>query len=301
MTEQLFATSTRLFVETSPGNAAPSGDVIEAPFTNAVATRVSAYVEEKTTPFRHRGGMESVLESFTVQADFHVGAELLAFLLEPHLTGGVVLDYRSPSPTFALQIEAQDGDLIQFDGLAISEFGLSMVARGVVNLNVVFFGFKRTAGVALEAVTATINPEPLAGNEVVVAAKAGALDAFPQTSNASDASSANLFLRRDAKPSQFNADGDATRHDLGPWRIVGDVVLPADSFTETATADFVDGSAAFFLGEIGSNLSLFLDNSVRFLSSTDPIKADDFRDYRVIFEGEPNSAGQLLTLTNNLP
>jgi hypothetical protein len=301
MTEELFATRTRLFVETSPGNATPSGDVIEAPFTSAVASRIGDYIEEKVTPFGHRQGREAVLESMGINATFHVGAAFLAFILEPHLTGGTALDYRSPRPTFALQLESKDGDLIQFDGLAISDLQLSFVARGVVNLSLNLLGFKRTTGVTLEAVTATLDSTPLAGNEVVIAAKSGALSPFPQTSDKGNASAAEFFLRRTLQASQFNADGVPTRHDSGPWRAFGEVVVPADSFTETATGTFVDGSAAFFLGELGSNLSLFLDDSVRWLSSTDPIKANDFRDYRVLFEGGANPAGQLLTLSNNLP
>ena len=300
-TEQLFATRTRFFQETAIGNATPAGDVVEPRFNTVTATRISTYTEEKTTPFGHKEGRESVLEYFAIQADLHVGRYFLAFLLQLHLTGGTALDYRSPEPTFALQVETENGDLIQFDGLALADLQISFVARGITNLSISLFGLKRTAGVSLEAVTASHAADPLPGTDVVVAAKAGALDPFPQASNNADAYSAEIFFRRSLIPSQFNADGVPTRHDIGPWRIFGEVVLAAGTFPETATADFVDGSAAFFLGEFGSTLSLFFDDSVRWLSATDPIKADDFRDYRVLFEAEANTAGQILTLTNALP
>jgi hypothetical protein len=300
MTEQLFATETRFFAETSPGNATPSGDVIETPLSNALVSRVSPVVEDKTSPFRHKLGREPLIEFFSVQATLPGSPAILAFLLEPHLRGGTELDWRSPLPTFALQVESEDGDLIQFAGLAVKDLQVSFVARGVATLNVTLFGFTRTTGIALEAVTAEIDSEPLPGTDAIVAVNTGALDPFAWASNKVDARTAEFYLRRDLEVAQYDADGVPSRHNAGPFRVFGEVVLPADAFTETATGSFVDGSAAFFLGPIGANLQLVLDDSVRWLSSTDPVKADDFRDYRVLFEAEANASGSILSLTNNL-
>lgn len=298
MAEQLQFTETRLFVESSPGNATPSGDVVIPPFNDAATTRQVIYLEEKTTPFRHKEARTPLLEWFSLTFTSHVTPEFLAFLLEPHLRGGTTLDFRAPLPTFALQIEAEDGDLIQFAGLALSELQISLVARGVVELAVTMNGFTRTTGVALEAATADVRTEPLAGEACDIVGKSGAL--VSRAADRLDARSAEIFLSRTAAPAQFDHDGNATRHDLGPWRLFGEILTPSDAFTEAATAGFVDGSAAFFLGESGSDLQLLLDGSVRWISNADPVKADDFRDFAVIFEAEADSAGSILTLANNL-
>lgn len=301
MAEQLFATEVRFFAESSPGNATPSGDVVIPPFNQATVARVSNYVEEKVTPFRHKLARESVLEWFNLNFEFHVGGDFFAFLLEPHLRGGTSLDFRSPQPTFALEIESEDGDRIVFAGLGLREIQISFVGRGVVNAFASLNGFSRASLGALTASTAEVRSEPIAGSDVTVAINAGAFDPSPRTANAVDARSADLYLRRDISPSQFNHDGTPERHDVGPWRVFGEVTLPADAFTESATGTFVDGSAAFFLGTVGQSLQIVFDDSVRWLSQTDPVKADDFRDYRVLFEAEADANGSILSLENNLP
>jgi hypothetical protein len=301
MAEQLFATDVRFFVETSAGSATPSGDVVIPPLNQAIVARISNYVEEKVTPFRHKLGRESVLEWFNLTFEFHVGGDFLAFLIEPHLRGGTALDFRSPEPTFALEMQSEDGDKIVFAGLALRELQVSMVGRGVANAFVNLNGLSRASLGSLTASTAEIGSEPISGEKTIVAVNTGPLDPFPWASNKIDARSADLYFRREVTPSQFNHWGTPERHDVGPWRIFGEVTTPADAFTETATGTFVDGSCVFFLGEIGSNLQLAFDDSVRWLSQNDPIKADDFRDYRIMFEAEANADGVILELTNNLP
>lgn len=298
MAEQLHFTDVRFFAESSAGNATPSGDVVVPPINQATVARISNYIEEKVSPFRHKLPRTSVLEWFSLTLDFHIGAKFLAFLIEPHLRGGTSLDFRAPEPTFALEVQSEDGTRAVFAGLGLQEIQISLVARGVGNAFVTLAGFTRGALGSLTASTAEIGSEPLAGEDCDVVAKSGALST--RSSDRVDARSSDIFFRRDLAVSQFDHDWNATRHDVGPWRFFGEIVLPADAFTESATGTFVDGSAAFYLGEAGSDLQILCDDSVRWLSSTDPVKADDFRDYRVLFEAQADSSGSLLTLANNL-
>lgn len=297
--EQLFATSTRFFRETSPRSGSPTGDVVEPPFADGAVARTVFKFDQKTTPFRHKLERTPLHEAFQIRASFEVGPDFLAFLLEPHLRGGTKLDHNSPDPTFALQIESEDGDRVAFVGLGLRELQISFVARGVVTLNVAFVGLDRqTLAGSLEATTLDLPANVLAGWQCDVVGKTGAL--VSRAADRLDARTAEFFLRRDLAPAQFEADGRPSRFNRGPWKVLGEIVTPADAFTEAASGSFTDGSAAFFLGEAGSDLQLLLDGSVRFLTDGDPVKADDFRDFRAIFEAEPDSSGSILTFSNNL-
>ena len=297
--EQLFATSTRLFQETSIRSGQKTGDVVEPPFSDGAVARTVLKFDQKTTPFRHKLARNPLHEAFQLRASFEVGPEFLAFLIEPHLRAGVSLDHNSPDPTFSLQVESEDGDRFAFNGLAVREIQISFVARGVLTLNVGFVALDRVQlSGSLEEITLELPPNFLAGRQCDVVGKSGAL--ADRDSDRLPARTAELFIRRDLSAAQFEADGRPSRFNRGPWRAIGEIVTPADAFTESASNSFVDGSAAFFLGEPGSEIQIQLDNSVRFLTDTDPLKADDFRDHRVIFEAEPDSSGSILTFKNNL-
>jgi hypothetical protein len=299
-TESLFATATRFFQETAAGNGTATGEVIELPLTGAAAARRVIAWEQQTTPFRLNNQRAPIHQVYELRTSHEVNLWLAAWLLERHMTldaGVYYLDREAPEPTFAMQLQSEDGDLIDFKGMALVELQISVSARRVVTMECTWSALSRGTGTALEAVTAVYETEMVPSTGAAVAIVEGLLAADSRT-DVIDCHSAELFFsRKDLAAVNYEADGQPGAYNSGAWRVVGEAMVPASALTEVGQGRIV-GGWALLLGLDGADLDFRVNTATGYVVQ-DPIKADDFREQTILLEAAGDSRGSLIELRDN--
>lgn len=296
MTESLFATSTRFFAESTTGTGVPTGQVIELPLVGAAAARRVIAWETQLTPFRQPTVRAPLHAAFAVRTSHEANAWLISWLLTRHMTedaGTYYLDREAPEPTFCLQMETEDGDLVEFRGMALQELQVSVTGRRVVTVECTWAALSRAADVALRATTDANETTLVPSSTVEAALVAGSLQPDP-ADDAVPAYSAELFVRRpDLRQVNYQPDGQPDGHTRSPWRVVGELVGPWGSLADTA-AQQLTGAIALLIPGV-----TLVCRSVGAYVTNEAIKADDFRDAAFLIESAGDSRGSLLELTTS--
>jgi len=301
MIEQLFANQVRLFEEDSSGSGSPAGNVAEPRLAAAAAGRQVISWEASTTPFRVPSVRSPIHEAWTVRTSFELSAQIVETLLLPHMSsqgaGVYTLDREGPEPTFCLQMETEDGDLIEFRGLAIGEIGISLANNQIGSVAVTWQALERITGNALEAVVTpspAATPETLIGpGDAAVALKTGELSADTRDDVITCFGFDFFFSRPGLQVTNFGPDGTPTAHEKSPWRITGAIGGLWDGLADTAASGQISGAAGLLLGPDGADLDLRFAEATVYLDS-EPIKQDEFREARYLLEIFGDATASLL-------
>ena len=303
MIEQIFANSTRFFLEDAIGSGSPSGNVVEPRLVAAAAGRNVAAWEARTTPFRVPSVRQPIHNYWNVRTSLELSAELLETILTEHMTlissGVYRLDRESPSPTFCLQVETEDGDLIDFRGLAMSDLSIKIANNQIGSVEITWLALQRLTGNALDAiveVTPAATPAAAVGpGDVAIALVDGSLAADTR-SDVVTTFGADFFLTRPGlQITNFDPNGIPQGYNGSPWRITGSISALWDSLADSAASDRISGAAGLLIGADGADLDLRFEEVSAYLDG-ETIKADDFREARYLIEVFGDSSASLLEL-----
>ena len=299
-TETLIFTETRIFQESAIGTGTATGNVLAMPLVSAAAKHNHQAIEGSMDAFRHPSEKLPIHTSYQLRTSHVVNPAFAGWLIEQHLVSGKLRRLEAPKPSFAMQYELEDGDLVEFRGVHLTELQISGTESRTVTMECSWVASERnTAAGALEALSGTLGlTRHVSSLESAAAIQTAALDgADPRTVNGIPIHAFEFIMARDVTPALFSPFGNAQRMLQGPWAATGEIRLPASALTESGF-DINSGACGIWIGPDGSDLALE-SSAVTSRTINEPLQGEGFREHSLALQYRAAADGTLLTLINN--
>lgn len=286
MIEQIHATRIRMALETELGSAIADGQWIEPPCVSAGTSREIVSSANRSDVFRNQRDQRIICEDVALRTSHEIGSQFFKLIIDSLFSRAsesvLQVDPEAVGKSWVMHAITEGGKHYLFRGMMIQELSVRMQESRIIDFEIGWVALQ-SQETAEPLPQASLSPTGgvLATYKGKAAGTTGEWDADPASSQGIKIFAAQIFIRRNSFPTQFEADGKPTAMSRAPWKISGEIAMPeTQGITDLAYADQWMGKIAFFLGD---DIEIRINSLAAFVMD-DELKAYDFRTRRLIFE-----------------